>query len=149
MMQNTHPTLESQAARKSARVQGLHAAAAQATEGVADAGTNGVVAQEVGREAGPERKPERTLASGLTHDLNNTFATLLMSIEMLKAKCSAPELLELVEIVEASARRGLATAHQVVSLSQAATAGHATDVHAHTQPPLPRPATTYPTGAEP
>jgi len=56
-----------------------------------------------------------TLASGIAHDLNNVLAPVLMSIELLKDDTAADERLQIIEMIEASTRRGAEMVRQVLS----------------------------------
>jgi|GEM_PF-5710537 len=127
-MQNIQPTLQSQL-RKDAGL-GLGPATHEAPEEATDIRPP---------EDAAVKKPEPTAASVLAHDLNNTFATILMSIEMIRAKSTAPDLLDLVQVLETSARRGLATAHQVLTLTRASA----------TTPRSAEPTVTIPTASQP
>ena len=56
-----------------------------------------------------------TLASGIAHDLNNVLAPVLMSIELLKDDTAADERLQIIDMIEASTRRGAQMVRQVLS----------------------------------
>jgi hypothetical protein len=47
-----------------------------------------------------------TLASGIAHDLNNVLAPILVSLKVFRARLTSPEDEELLDNLEASARRG-------------------------------------------
>jgi hypothetical protein len=136
IMQDSHPTLQPQPVRKDAGI------------GVAPTVTK---APEEGAKICPQvdgtvKKPEPSPASVLVHDLNNTFATILMSIEMIRAKTAVPDLLELVQVLETSARRGLATAHQVLTLTLTLTRASAPR---SAEPGVTPPSASHPTRTEP
>jgi PAS domain S-box-containing protein len=59
-----------------------------------------------------------TLAGGIAHDLNNVFAPIIMSLELLKADCPDPESLELIEVVSSSAQRGADMVKQVLQFAR-------------------------------
>ncbi len=60
-----------------------------------------------------------TLAGGIAHDLNNTLAPILMSVELLKDECP-PGLLDLVQTIEESAKRGADLIRQVLTFARGA-----------------------------
>jgi PAS domain S-box-containing protein len=59
-----------------------------------------------------------TLAGGIAHDLNNVFAPIIMSLDLLKADCADPQSLELIEIVSTSAQRGAEMVKQVLQFAR-------------------------------
>jgi len=59
-----------------------------------------------------------TLAGGIAHDLNNTLAPVLMSIELLKDNPTDTERDQILNTVEASARRGAEMVRQVLSFAR-------------------------------
>lgn len=59
-----------------------------------------------------------TLASGVAHDLNNILSPILMSIGILRMDVSNPRTLEVLNGIEASARRGADVVRQVLSFSR-------------------------------
>jgi PAS domain S-box-containing protein len=59
-----------------------------------------------------------TLASGVAHDLNNALAPILMSIELLRMQ--HPESAEILDTMEASARRGAGMVRQVLTFAKGA-----------------------------
>jgi hypothetical protein len=65
----------------------------------------------------PESSPARRLA----HDLNNTFASILIAIEMLRAKSTTAELLDLANLLETSANQGLEISRQILTAARSGT----------------------------
>ena len=59
-----------------------------------------------------------TLAGGISHDLNNVLAPIMMSIELLKKHVIDPNGLEILDMVDASARRGADMVSQVLSFAR-------------------------------
>ncbi len=59
-----------------------------------------------------------TLAGGIAHDLNNVLAPILLSIAMLKEEMSAGPQREVLDTIEASARRGADMVRQVLSYAR-------------------------------
>jgi two-component system cell cycle sensor histidine kinase/response regulator CckA len=59
-----------------------------------------------------------TLAGGIAHDLNNMLAPILMSIELLRMSLTDAPAGELLETIEASARRGAALVKQVLTFAR-------------------------------
>lgn len=59
-----------------------------------------------------------TLASGIAHDLNNVFAPILMTSQLLELTVTDERSQEWLEIMEASARRGADLVRQVVSFAR-------------------------------
>ena len=59
-----------------------------------------------------------TLAGGIAHDLNNSLAPILMSIELLKLKFTDPESLALLNNIGASADRGADMVRQLLSYAR-------------------------------
>ncbi len=59
-----------------------------------------------------------TLASGIAHDLNNVFAPILMTSQLLELTITDERSQEWLEIMEASARRGADLVKQVVSFAR-------------------------------
>ncbi len=59
-----------------------------------------------------------TLASGIAHDLNNGFAPILMTSQLLELTVTDERSQEWLEIMEASARRGADLVKQVVSFAR-------------------------------
>ncbi len=57
-----------------------------------------------------------TLASGIAHDLNNVLTPILMSLELLKLNCE--EDAEILDSLEASARRGADLVRQIMAFAQ-------------------------------
>lgn len=59
-----------------------------------------------------------TLASGITHDLNNVLSPILMSVQMLKVKCHDERSRQILTIVENNAKRGANLVKQVLSFAR-------------------------------
>ncbi len=59
-----------------------------------------------------------TLAGGIAHDLNNVFAPIVMSLEMLKADAVDPAAIELIDVIASSAQRGAAMVKQVLQFAR-------------------------------
>jgi len=59
-----------------------------------------------------------TLAGGIAHDLNNILSPILLSIGVLKTMLDEPQVLEILDTVEASARRGADVVSQVLSFAR-------------------------------
>jgi len=59
-----------------------------------------------------------TLAGGIAHDLNNVLAPILMSIELLRLDLDADERQQILDTIEASARRGADMVSQVLSFAR-------------------------------
>jgi two-component system cell cycle sensor histidine kinase/response regulator CckA len=59
-----------------------------------------------------------TLASGIAHDINNVLAPIMLSMELLKEKCTDVESMKLVDIIERSAKRGASLMKQVQSFAR-------------------------------
>lgn len=59
-----------------------------------------------------------TLAGGIAHDLNNALAPILMSSQLLRFKFSDPEILRILDVVEASAQRGAGMVKQVLTFAR-------------------------------
>ena len=60
------------------------------------------------------------LATGIAHDLNNTLAPVLISVELLRQKLQDADSLHVLAAIEASARRAGDTVKQVLSFSREA-----------------------------
>jgi two-component system, cell cycle sensor histidine kinase and response regulator CckA len=58
------------------------------------------------------------LATGIAHDLNNTLAPVLISVELLRQKLQDEDSLHVLAAIEASARRAGDTVKQVLSFSR-------------------------------
>jgi PAS domain S-box-containing protein len=58
------------------------------------------------------------LATGIAHDLNNTLAPVLISVELLRQKLQDADSLHVLSAIEASARRAGDTVKQVLSFSR-------------------------------
>ncbi|MFN6568268.1 PAS domain S-box protein [Dendronalium sp. ChiSLP03b] len=56
-----------------------------------------------------------TLASGIAHDLNNVLSPIVMSVQLLKNKCSDRNTQQILSIVESNAKRGANLVKQVLS----------------------------------
>lgn len=59
-----------------------------------------------------------TLAGGIAHDLNNVLAPIMLSIEVLKAEACSDAQREVLDTIEASARRGADMVRQVLSYAR-------------------------------
>lgn len=59
-----------------------------------------------------------TLAGGIAHDLNNVFAPILLSVEMLRELARDNETIELLTTLERSTRRGADLVKQVLSFAR-------------------------------
>ncbi len=59
-----------------------------------------------------------TLAGGIAHDLNNMLAPILMSIQLLRLTAQGPQAGELLETIEASAKRGADLVKQVLTFAR-------------------------------
>jgi len=59
-----------------------------------------------------------TLAGGIAHDLNNVLAPMLMSAQLLREKITDPEILLLLDALEANARRGASLVKQVLAFGR-------------------------------
>lgn len=59
-----------------------------------------------------------TLAGGIAHDLNNVLTPILMWTEVLRRKLPDTEMQRMLELLEASARRGVGMVQQVLSFSR-------------------------------
>jgi len=60
------------------------------------------------------------LATGIAHDLNNTLAPVLISVELLRQKLQDDDSLHVLAAIEAAARRAADTVKQVLSFSREA-----------------------------
>jgi PAS domain S-box-containing protein len=58
------------------------------------------------------------LASGIAHDLNNIFAPILLSLELLKLKYPEAETRQMLELVEAAGHRGASIVRQVLTFAR-------------------------------
>lgn len=59
-----------------------------------------------------------TLAGGIAHDLNNVLAPILMSVQILNAKVTEPNLKKLVTSLETSTKRGSEIVKQVLTFAR-------------------------------
>lgn len=59
-----------------------------------------------------------TLAGGIAHDLNNVFAPILMSIDLLKIDTMDPRLTEVIETLHTNAKRGAEMVQQILNFSR-------------------------------
>lgn len=59
-----------------------------------------------------------TLAGGIAHDLNNVLAPIIMSIALLKSMTKDEDILEILETINLSARRGADIVRQVLSFAR-------------------------------
>lgn len=69
----------------------------------------------------------RTLARGISHDLNNVFAPIVMALDLLKMRFPDSSSHELISIVEGSAQRGAHIVKQVTAFARGM-AGQRVDV---------------------
>ena len=69
------------------------------------------------------------LATGIAHDLNNTLAPVLISVELLRQKLQDDDSLHVLAAIEASARRAGDTVKQVLSFSSRESEGRRTSVN--------------------
>jgi two-component system, cell cycle sensor histidine kinase and response regulator CckA len=60
------------------------------------------------------------LAGGIAHDLNNVLAPLLLSMGMLREKMPDPDTQELLDLVEAAAKRGAGMVKQILTFARGA-----------------------------
>lgn len=58
------------------------------------------------------------LASGITHDLNNVLAPILLSVELLKLKNTDPATRASLDVIDAAARRGAGIVRQVLTFAR-------------------------------
>ncbi len=65
-----------------------------------------------------------TLAGGIAHDLNNSLAPIMMSIELLRMKFGDPESQELLATLSSSAKRGADMVGQVLSFARGVEGRH-------------------------
>ena len=65
-----------------------------------------------------------TLAGGIAHDLNNSLAPIMMSIELLRMKFADPESQEVLATLSASAQRGADMVRQVLSFARGVEGRH-------------------------
>lgn len=63
------------------------------------------------------------LASGMAHNLNNILAPIMMSMELLRNNVKDPAALEILDIVEKSARRGAETVGEVLAFARGSDGG--------------------------
>ena len=59
-----------------------------------------------------------TLAGGIAHDLNNILAPILMAIQLLKELSDKPQVTEILDSLESSAKRGADIVRQVLSFAR-------------------------------
>ena len=59
-----------------------------------------------------------TLAGGIAHDLNNVLSPILMSIGLLRSELEDPEIQEILETIEGSAKRGSEMVRQVLTFAR-------------------------------
>lgn len=59
-----------------------------------------------------------TLASGIAHDLNNVLSPILMSVQLLKNKCTDQHIHQILSIVETNSKRGANLVKQVLSFAR-------------------------------
>jgi PAS domain S-box-containing protein len=65
-----------------------------------------------------------TLVGGIAHNLNNVFAPIVMSIDLLKMRSADPKDRDLLAILGASAHRGAEMVNQVLSFARGAAGRH-------------------------
>ncbi|MDB6038704.1 MAG: hybrid sensor histidine kinase/response regulator [Verrucomicrobiales bacterium] len=65
-----------------------------------------------------------SLAGGISHDLNNAFASILMTVEMLRATSVEPEASRMLEVLQSSAQRGTAMVRQVLAFARGVEGKH-------------------------
>jgi len=58
------------------------------------------------------------LASGIAHDLNNIFAPILLSIELLKMKYPTSDAKKMLELIETAGQRGAGIVRQVLTFAR-------------------------------
>jgi two-component system, cell cycle sensor histidine kinase and response regulator CckA len=58
------------------------------------------------------------LASGLAHDLNNIFAPIMLSSELLRSLADVPRARKLVDLIETASQRGAGIVRQVLAFSR-------------------------------
>ncbi|MDB6168395.1 MAG: hybrid sensor histidine kinase/response regulator [Verrucomicrobia bacterium] len=63
------------------------------------------------------------LAAGISHDLNNVLAPVLMAAPLLRTRATAPEDLRVLDILEKSAERGSALVRQILGFAHGAGGG--------------------------
>jgi len=59
-----------------------------------------------------------TLAGGIAHDLNNILAPIMMSIDILKGMSDKPEVRDILQTIDVSAKRGADIVRQVLSFAR-------------------------------
>lgn len=59
-----------------------------------------------------------TLAGGIAHDLNNVLAPVLMAVQILRAKLTSPDDVELLDMLESSVKRGAGLVKQILSFAR-------------------------------
>lgn len=59
-----------------------------------------------------------TLAGGIAHDLNNVFAPIMMSLELLQMKISDPDGKQLLAMISSSAQHGADVVRQILSFGR-------------------------------
>jgi two-component system, cell cycle sensor histidine kinase and response regulator CckA len=75
---------------------------------------------EEGRQREERMDGLGTLASGIAHDLNNVLTPMLMSVQLLARTETDPSNLEVLAVIEASARRGASMIKQVLAFARGA-----------------------------
>jgi PAS domain S-box-containing protein len=58
-----------------------------------------------------------TLAGGIAHDLNNVLGPIILSLDLLKMRCTDPMSQELITMIASSAQRGAGMVRQVLSFA--------------------------------
>lgn len=59
-----------------------------------------------------------TLAGGIAHDLNNVLAPIMMAVELLKLEEKSPARINMLDMIESSARRGASMVSQVLTFAR-------------------------------
>jgi PAS domain S-box-containing protein len=85
-----------------------------------------VINRDISRQKELEKQLRRTqrmeslgtLASGIAHDLNNILSPVMMSVDMLRMRCTEPSDQQMLQIVETSVRRGSEIVRQMLSFAR-------------------------------
>ncbi len=85
-----------------------------------------VINRDISRQKEMEKQLRRTqrmeslgtLASGIAHDLNNILSPVMMSVEMLRMRYTAPSDLQMLQILETSVHRGSEIVRQMLSFAR-------------------------------
>ncbi|NDC82297.1 PAS domain S-box protein [bacterium] len=59
-----------------------------------------------------------SVASGIAHDLNNVLSALFMSIRLLKPKCTDDKSVQILELLDNSAKRGVSLVRQILEFAR-------------------------------